>query len=47
MFKRILSSLLASACLIGFIGALTGCNTMEGAGKDLERGGEEIQEQAK
>jgi entericidin B len=23
---------------------LTGCNTMEGAGEDIERGGEEIQE---
>lgn len=25
---------------------LTACNTMEGAGKDIERGGEEIQEAA-
>lgn len=25
-------------------GLLTGCNTMEGAGEDIERGGEEIQE---
>lgn len=24
----------------------TGCNTMEGMGEDVERGGEEIQEQA-
>lgn len=30
--------------LAGFI---AGCNTMEGAGKDLERGGEKIQEKAK
>lgn len=30
------------------ISALTaGCNTMEGAGKDIERGGEKIQNQAK
>ncbi len=27
--------------------ALAGCNTMEGAGKDIERGGEKIQEAAK
>ncbi|MGH8727497.1 MAG: entericidin A/B family lipoprotein [Burkholderiales bacterium] len=26
---------------------LAGCNTMEGAGKDLERGGEKVQEKAK
>lgn len=26
---------------------LAGCNTMEGAGKDIERGGEKIQEQAR
>jgi predicted small secreted protein len=27
-------------------GALTGCNTVEGAGKDIEEAGEEIQEEA-
>lgn len=26
---------------------LTGCNTIEGAGKDLERGGEKVQDTAK
>ena len=26
---------------------LTGCNTMEGLGKDLEKGGEAIQKKAK
>ena len=26
--------------------ALAGCNTMSGAGKDIERGGEKIQEKA-
>jgi entericidin A len=29
-----------------FAGLLTACNTMEGAGEDLERGGEKIQEKA-
>ena len=33
-------------CDILFL-ALGGCNTMEGAGKDIERGGEKIQEAAK
>lgn len=25
---------------------LTGCNTMQGAGRDIERGGEKIQDEA-
>lgn len=29
--------------LIAAAFALVGCNTMEGAGKDIERGGEKIQ----
>ena len=40
MITRVLAVLM----LAGFI---AGCNTMEGAGKDLERGGEKIQEKAK
>jgi entericidin B len=28
-------------------GTLTGCNTIEGAGRDIERGGEKIQDTAK
>ena len=31
----------AALCLIAFFAA--GCNTMSGAGKDIERGGEKIQ----
>jgi entericidin B len=35
--------------LIAFLaaGLLAGCNTMQGAGKDIERGGEKLQESAK
>ncbi len=40
-FKRVLSL----ALLLGFL-SLTGCNTVEGAGKDLEKAGEEVQEEA-
>lgn len=40
MFRKILASLLV-------IGYLAGCNTIEGAGKDLERGGEKLQDTAK
>jgi predicted small secreted protein len=36
MFKRILGLMI----LAGFI---AGCNTMEGMGRDIERGGEKIQ----
>lgn len=39
--KSMLALLLASAFV------MTGCNTIAGAGKDLERGGEEVQETAK
>lgn len=38
-----LTKLLAVLMLTGFI---AGCNTIEGAGKDLERGGEKLQEKA-
>ena len=34
------------ALLLGLL-AFTGCQTMEGAGKDIERAGEKIQENAK
>jgi entericidin B len=37
------TKLLAVLMLAGFI---AGCNTMAGAGKDLERGGEKLQEKA-
>ena len=30
-----------------FFATLTGCNTIEGAGKDLERGGEKVQDTAR
>ncbi len=29
------------------IGVLSGCNTMQGLGKDIERGGEKLQDSAK
>lgn len=32
---------LIAACLLAFFA--TGCNTMAGAGKDIERGGEKVQ----
>lgn len=36
------------AFLLGlvFVGGLSGCNTMEGAGEDVEAAGEKIEEEA-
>ncbi|MET0681824.1 MAG: entericidin A/B family lipoprotein [Casimicrobiaceae bacterium] len=33
--------------LIGPLSAISGCNTVAGAGKDIERGGEVVQDSAK
>jgi len=46
MIKKLTAALLATLFLTGVFGSLAGCNTMEGAGKDIERGGEKIQGEA-
>ena len=46
MIKRLFASLLAAFFLVGMSFTLVGCNTMEGAGKDIERGGEKLQGEA-
>jgi len=35
------------ALLMGILLVLVGCNTVEGVGKDVERGGEKVQEGAR
>ncbi len=35
-----------SFALLMAVGALTGCNTIEGAGEDVERGGQAVQDAA-
>jgi len=47
MIKRILSPLLAAAFLASLFGTLAGCNTVEGAGKDIEQGGRAIKNEAR
>ena len=42
MIQRILATLM----LLGLLGTMAGCNTMQGLGQDIERGGERIQEKA-
>jgi predicted small secreted protein len=39
MIKRLIAVLIAAV-------VLAGCNTMEGAGRDIERGGEKVQDAA-
>ncbi len=46
MIKRIIVSLLATLFQAGAAATLTGCNTMEGAGKDIQKGGKAIKDEA-
>lgn len=46
MLKRIFVQLLVTLFLASAIATLTGCNTMEGAGKDIEQGGKTIKNEA-
>lgn len=47
MIKRIFAPLLAVVLFAGFFGTLAGCNTVEGAGKDIEQGGRAIKNEAR
>ncbi len=47
MFKRILATLLAGLFFAGLMGTISGCNTLEGAGKDIEQGGRAIKDEAR
>ena len=46
MTKRLFASLLAMLMLAGAAATLTGCNTVEGAGKDIQQGGKAIKDEA-
>jgi predicted small secreted protein len=43
MIKKVLSALLA----LGMLVSVSACNTFAGAGKDIQRGGEAIEDTAK
>lgn len=47
MVKRSVVSLVAAVFIAGFVGVLAGCNTIEGAGKDIEQGGKAIKNEAR
>lgn len=42
MIKKFLFSVLAATFLSAGLGSLAGCNTVEGIGMDIQRGGEAI-----
>lgn len=46
MFKRTFASLIAMLMLAGAAATLSGCNTVEGAGKDIQQGGKAIKDEA-
>lgn len=43
--KTRIRNLVLNLLLLSFATALTGCNTVRGAGEDIEEAGEEIQEE--
>jgi entericidin B len=45
--KTMTKKLLSSLFLISLVSIFSGCNTIEGAGEDLERGGEAIQRESR
>ena len=47
MFRKTVAQLLAVVFFAGTFGALSGCNTVEGAGKDIEQGGRAIKDEAR
>ena len=46
MLKKTFALMLTTLFLAGTIATLTGCNTVEGAGKDIEKGGKAIKDEA-
>ena len=46
MARKLLTVLMMLG-MLGPLSAISGCNTVAGAGKDIERGGDKIQSEAK
>ena len=47
MIKKAFTTLLAALFVAGAFAALAGCNTIEGAGRDIEQGGKAMKDEAK
>ena len=45
--KRLLALALAATFALPSLALMSGCNTVEGAGKDIQKGGEKIKDEAK
>lgn len=45
--KRLLALALAATFALPSFALLSGCNTVEGAGKDIQKGGEKIKDEAR
>jgi len=46
MMNKMLTSLLAALFLAGLFGTVAGCNTVAGAGQDIEQGGRALKNEA-
>jgi entericidin B len=46
MIRKIIATLMAALFLGGLFGTLPGCNTMQGAGRDIQQGGKAITDAA-
>ena len=46
MVRKILSTSLIGLFVAGAFATLSGCNTVQGAGKDVEKAGEKVQSEA-
>lgn len=44
---KLFKSLFALVAVVAFAAAVPACNTMEGAGKDIKKGGEKMEDAAK
>jgi predicted small secreted protein len=47
MIRKLLAALLATLFLAGAFGTLAGCNTVAGAGEDIQQGGRAIKDEAR
>ena len=46
MMSKLFTSLLAALFLAGLFGSVAGCNTVAGAGQDIEQGGRALKNEA-
>jgi entericidin B len=46
MAKRMATTILSLLILLGAVSALSACNTIEGAGKDVQHGGRALEDSA-